>query len=138
MGISFYFRGYMKNIKVVAAVIKEDNKIFATARGYGEYKGWWEFPGGKVEEGEDLESALIREIKEELDTLISVGDKIATVEYDYPNFHLSMECFWAKVVEGDLVLKEAEESRWLTRETLRSVNWLPADLELIDLIAKMI
>lgn len=128
----------MKNIKVVAAVIKEDNKIFATARGYGEYKGWWEFPGGKVEEGEDLESALIREIKEELDTLISVGDKIATVEYDYPNFHLSMECFWAKVVEGDLVLKEAEESRWLTRETLRSVNWLPADLELIDLIAKMI
>ena len=106
----------MKTIRVVAAVIRKGDAIFATARGYGEFKGQWEFPGGKVEEGETPQQALIREIEEELDTEIEVGELIQTVEYDYPNFHLSMDCFWAVVKTGKLVLKEAEAARWLTKE----------------------
>lgn len=122
----------MKTIRVVAAVIRKGDAIFATARGYGEFKGQWEFPGGKVEEGETLQQALIREIEEELDTEIEVGELIQTVEYDYPNFHLSMDCFWAVVKTGKLVLKEAEAAKWLTKEELDSVNWLPADIDLIQ------
>ena len=122
----------MKTIRVVAAVIRKGDAIFATARGYGEFKGQWEFPGGKVEEGETPQQALIREIEEELDTEIEVGELIQTVEYDYPNFHLSMDCFWAIVKTGKLVLKEAEAARWLTKEELDSVNWLPADIDLIQ------
>lgn len=124
----------MKIVRVVAAVIRDDDRIFATARGYGEYKGWWEFPGGKIEAGETPEEALVREIHEELDTEIRVGELIDTIEYDYPTFHLSMDCFWAKVVAGRLVLKEAEDARWLTKEMLESVQWLPADQTIIDAI----
>ncbi len=131
----------MKTIRVVAAVIKAINGeggpiIFATQRGYGDFKGGWEFPGGKIEEGETPQEALKREIMEELDTEVSVGELIETVEYDYPTFHLSMDCFWAEIIKGELVLKEAAEARWLTREELDSVKWLPADLELIDKIRK--
>lgn len=130
----------MKTIKVVAAIIcddiKEKNKIFATARGYGELKGGWEFPGGKVEPGETSQQALIREIIEELDTEIKVGELIDTVEYDYPTFHLSMDCFWAEVKEGNLELKEAEAAKWLTKDQLDSVTWLPADILLIGQIRK--
>lgn len=130
----------MKIIKVVAAIIcndmKEKNKIFATARGYGELKGGWEFPGGKVEPGETPQQALIREIIEELDTEIKVGERIDTVEYDYPTFHLSMDCFWAEVKAGHLELKEAEAAKWLTKDQLDSVTWLPADILLIDQIRK--
>ena len=122
----------MKTVRVVAAVIRDGDRIFATARGYGEYKGWWEFPGGKTEAGETPEEALVREIREELDTKIRVGNLIDTIEYDYPTFHLSMDCFWAEVVAGRLVLKEAEDARWLTKETLESVQWLPADVSLIE------
>lgn len=124
----------MKTVRVVAAVIRDGDRIFATARGYGEYKGWWEFPGGKIEAGETPEEALVREIREELDTEIRVGELIDTIEYDYPAFHLSMDCFWAEVVVGQLVLKEAEDARWLTKETLESVPWLPADASLIERI----
>ena len=124
----------MKTVRVVAAVIRDGDRIFATARGYGEYKGWWEFPGGKIEAGETPEEALVREIREELDTEIRVGALIDTIEYDYPTFHLSMDCFWAEVVAGRLVLKEAEDARWLTKETLESVQWLPADQTIIDAI----
>lgn len=124
----------MKTVRVVAAVIRGGDRIFATARGYGEYKGWWEFPGGKIEAGETPEEALVREIREELDTEIRVGALIDTIEYDYPTFHLSMDCFWAEVVTGQLVLKEAEDARWLTKEALRSVPWLPADASLIEKI----
>lgn len=124
----------MKTVRVVAAVIRDGDRIFATARGYGEYKGWWEFPGGKIEAGETPEEALVREIHEELDTEIQVGELIETIEYDYPTFHLSMDCFWAEVVAGRLVLKEAEDARWLTKETLESVQWLPADQTIIDAI----
>ena len=130
----------MKTIKVVAAIIcvdmKEKNKIFATARGYGELKGGWEFPGGKVELGETPQQALIREIIEELDTEIKVGELIDTLEYDYPTFHLSMDCFWAEVKAGHLELKEAEAAKWLTKDQLDSVTWLPADILLIDQIRK--
>ena len=131
----------MKTIRVVAAVMKSVNEagediVFATARGYGEFKGGWDFPGGKIEEGETPEEALHREIMEELDTEISVGDLIHTVEYDYPNFHLSMDCFWCQVVKGDLVLKEAEDAKWLTKAELDTVDWLPADITLIDAIRK--
>lgn len=128
----------MKEIKVVAAIIVENNKIFATQRGYGDFKGGWEFPGGKIEAGELLQEALVREIREELDTEIEVGDLIDTIEYDYPNFHLSMECYWAKVTSGDLVLKEHAAAKWLTRDELDSVEWLPADITLIDKIKKLL
>ena len=121
----------MKTVKVVAAVIRDGDKIFATQRGYGEFKDGWEFPGGKVEKGETAKEALIREIGEELDTEICVGDLIVTVEYDYPSFHLSMDCFWADVVSGSLILKEHEASKWLRLEELDEVNWLPADKELV-------
>ena len=129
----------MKTIRVVAAVIKAVNKtgesiIFATQRGYGEFKGGWEFPGGKIEKGETPQEALKREIMEELDTEIEVGEYIDTIEYDYPAFHLSMDCFWAEVITGHLVLKEAEAAKWLTKEQLDSVDWLPADVTLIDKI----
>ncbi len=129
----------LKYVRVVAAVIKatNDNKepiIFATQRGYGEYKDGWEFPGGKIEKGETPKEALAREIKEELDTIISVGELIDTVEYDYPAFHLSMDCFWCDLIEGNLVLKEHEAARWLTVDKLDSVDWLPADITLIDKI----
>lgn len=130
----------MKTVKVVAAIIcddmKEKNKIFATVRGYGDLKGGWEFPGGKVEPGETPQQALIREIIEELDTEIKVGELIDTVEYDYPTFHLSMDCFWAEVKAGHLELKEAEAAKWLTKDQLESVTWLPADILLIDQIRK--
>lgn len=126
----------MKTIRVVAAVIRSENKIFATARGYGEFKGQWEFPGGKVEAGETPQQALIREIKEELETEIKVGDLIGTIQYDYPTFHLSMDCFWCEVIEGELKLLEAESARWLTKDTLYDVQWLPADMNLIAEIEK--
>ena len=127
----------MKTIRVVAAVIKAVNgkgepMIFATQRGYGSYKDGWEFPGGKIEEGETPQAALKREIMEELDTEISVGELIDTIEYDYPEFHLFMDCFWCEIVSGDLVLKEHEAARWLTKERLDDVDWLPADVTLIE------
>ena len=129
----------MKTIKVVAAVIKAVNKngediIFATQRGYGEFKDGWEFPGGKIEEGETPQEALKREIMEELDTEISVGELIDTIEYDYPTFHLSMDCFWCEVIKGNLVLKEADDAKWLKKNELDKVDWLPADVELIGKI----
>ena len=122
----------MKTIKVVAAVIRDRDKIFATQRGYGDLKGGWEFPGGKIESGETPQDALKREIMEELDTEIAVGELIDTIEYDYPDFHLSMDCFWCEVVSGELVLKEAEAARWLTKKELDSVPWLPADRILLE------
>ena len=125
----------MKTIRVVA-VIKNENMIFATARGYGEFKGQWEFPGGKIEAGETPQEALVREIKEELETTIQVGDLIDTIEYDYPTFHLSMDCYWCDVVEGELKLLEAESARWLSKEELYDVKWLPADILLIEKIMK--
>ena len=125
----------MKSIRVVAAVIRDNDSIFATQRGYGNYKGWWEFPGGKIEAGETPQEALKREVREELDTLVEVGDMIACVEYDYPEFHLSMDCFWCTVLEGNLHLNEAEDARWLTKENLMSVKWLPADLEVLEEIS---
>ncbi|MBO4485487.1 MAG: (deoxy)nucleoside triphosphate pyrophosphohydrolase [Lachnospiraceae bacterium] len=125
-----------KYVRVVAAVIRDPKghpgRIFATARGYGEYKGWWEFPGGKIEAGETPEEALRREIREELTATISVGELIKTVEYDYEKFHLSMDCFFAEVTAGKLQLKEAAEARWLSEAELDEVSWLPADLSLVE------
>ena len=122
----------MKTVRVVAAVIRSEDKIFATARGYGEFKGQWEFPGGKIEPGETPQEALVREIQEELDVKIEVGDLIDTIEYDYPSFHLSMDCFWCNITEGEITLKEAENARWLCKDELYSVDWLPADMKLIE------
>ena len=132
----------MKIIKVVAAVIcdslEKPTKFFATARGYGEFKGGWEFPGGKIEPEETPKEAIIREIKEELDTEIIPGKMFYTVEYDYPTFHLSMDCFLAVIKQGDLILKEAEDAKWMTAENIDSVNWLPADLEVVEILKKML
>lgn len=127
-----------KTVNVVAAIIRDGGRIFATQRGYGDFKGGWEFPGGKIEEGEKPQEALIREIMEELETLITVGDLIDTIEYDYPTFHLSMDCFWAEIVSGDLILKEHEAAKWLTRDELDTVEWLPADITLIEKIKSAI
>jgi len=129
----------MKTIRVVAAILKSKNQhsepiIFATKRGYGEFQGGWEFPGGKIEEGETPKEALKREIREELNIEITVGELLKTVEYDYPNFHLSMDCFWAEILSGDMILTEHEDGKWLTKEELHSVEWLPADISLIKLI----
>ena len=123
-----------KIVKVVAAIIQKEDKIFATQRGYGEFKDGWEFPGGKIEMGETSQQALMREIKEELDTEIEVGDLIDTVEYDYPEFHLSMECFLCNVKSGNLNLKEHEAAKWLTKENLDTVEWLPADKGVVEQI----
>lgn len=124
----------MKTIHVVAAIICDGEKIFATQRGYGAWKDYWEFPGGKIEAGESPEEALLREIREELDTEIVVGEKFTSIAYDYPEFHLSMDCFLAEVKTGDLVLKEHEAARWLKKNELDSVNWLPADLTIIEML----
>lgn len=126
----------MKTVRVVAAVIRKDDKIFATQRGYGEFKDGWEFPGGKIEDEETPGQALVREIKEELDTDISVGELIDTIEFDYPNLHLSMDCFWCEIVQGGLELKEHEAAKWLTKDELYGVDWLPADVGLIEKIKK--
>lgn len=122
----------LKKVEVVAAVIRDKDKIFATQRGYGEFKDGWEFPGGKMEPGETPQQALVREIKEELDTEIEVQELIDTVEYDYPTFHLTMHCFWAKIKEGNLTLREHEAAKWLTKDTLNTVDWLPADEGLVE------
>lgn len=124
----------MKRIEVVAAIIVRGGKVFATQRGYGEWKGWWEFPGGKMEAGESPVEALKREIREELDAEIEVGDLLETVEWDYPSFHLTMHCFICTLKSESLHLNEHEAAEWLTRETLHSVKWLPADEGLIDRI----
>lgn len=122
----------MKTIRVVAAIIIHEDKVFATQRGYGEFKDGWEFPGGKIEEGETPQEALVREIKEELNIEIEVRELLDVVEYDYPNFHLSMDCFICKIKSGELVLNEHEAAKWLTKDTLGSVEWLPADQGLIQ------
>ena len=122
----------MKRIEVVAAVICRENKIFVTQRGYGTFKGYWEFPGGKVEPGESHQDALVREIQEELNTEIQVGEPAGQVEHEYPDFHLSLHCYFCQVLSGDLELKEHAAARWLTWETLDSVDWLPADVALVQ------
>ena len=126
----------MKVVKVVAAIIAEEGRIFATQRGYGEFKDGWEFPGGKIEEGETPQQALVRESQEELDTEVEVGDLLGTVEYDYPTFHLSMQCFLCRIKSGSLNLKEHEAARWLAEDELDSVDWLPADIEVLEWIRR--
>lgn len=126
----------MKTIEVVAAIITHNGRVFATQRGYGEFRDGWEFPGGKMEPGETPPQALVREIREELDTEIAVGDLVETVEYDYPKFHLTMHCFLCTIQSGDLVLKEHEAARWLTREELDDVDWLPADVKVVEKLKK--
>lgn len=128
----------MKTIKVVAAIIEKDRRIFATQRGYGKYKDWWEFPGGKIEEGETPEEAIVREIKEELDTEVVVDDYLTTVEHDYPEFHLSMDCFMCRIISGDLTLLEHESAAWLPVDNMWQVNWLPADIQVVEAILKRI
>lgn len=128
----------MKTIEVVAAIIKKDNKIFATQRGYGDFKDGWEFPGGKMEEGETREAALIREIKEELNVEIVVQEFLTTVNYDYPNFHLTMHCFICEVINGELMLLEHKAARWLGKDELYEVDWLPADLDILDRLKDII
>ena len=127
----------MKTIKVVAAIIKSGDKVFATQRGYGDFAGGWEFPGGKIEEGETPQQALIREIKEELDTKIEIQEYVDTVEYDYPNFHLTMHCYICGIKSGELRLKEHTSAMWLTKDTLNSVDWLPADQGFIEVLGKL-
>ena len=128
----------MKHIEVVAAIIRRGNEIFATQRGYGEFKDWWEFPGGKIEPGESLQQALVREIREELDATIEVGELLQTVEWDYPTFHLTLHCFWCELTCEALHLNEHEAASWLDREHLRSVKWLPADIEILDEIDRVL
>ena len=128
----------MKTVRVVAGIIIEDGKVFATQRGYGEFKDGWEFPGGKIEQGETPEEAVVREIMEELDTEVEVKELFDTVEYDYPKFHLLMDCFICKIKKGDLVLKEHEAAKWLTKETLHTVDWLPADYGLVEKLREML
>ena len=137
---------YLKAVRVVGAIIVAEKDggtdpekiLFATQRGYGDLKDGWEFPGGKIEEGETPEQAIVREIKEELDTVIKVEKYVDTIEYDYPEFHLSMDCILCSIVEGDLVLKEHEAAKWLTRETLNSVDWLPADVTILDQVRELL
>ena len=128
----------MKTIEVVAAVIVKDGKVFATQRGYGQWQGWWEFPGGKIESGECPQEALVREIREELDAEIEVGDLLETVEWNYPNFHLTMHCFICSLTSESMHLNEHEAATWLTKETLHSVKWLPADEGILSKIETLI
>lgn len=128
----------MQTKKVVAAVIVRDGQLFATQRGYGNYKDWWEFPGGKIEPGETPQEALRREIREELDTIVSVGELLYTVEYDYPEFHLSMQCYLCTIVSGELTLLEHEASRWLSKDELLNVRWLPADVAIVEKIGTLL
>ncbi len=128
----------MKTIEVVAAIIRKEDKILATQRGYGEFAGGWEFPGGKMESGESQKEALVREIWEELKVRIEVQEFVYTVEYDYPTFHLTMHCYFAKVLEGNIELTEHQDAKWLDRETLMSVEWLPADVDLIKRLIKIL
>lgn len=126
----------MKRIEVVAGIIRNGGKLFATQRGYGEFKDGWEFPGGKIEPGETPQKALFRELKEELTVDVSVGDFLCTVDYDYPEFHLTMHCFYCSVVDGELTLLEHEAAKWLDVSELRTVNWLPADVEVVNALER--
>ena len=126
----------MKTVEVVAAIIIKDGQVFATQRGYGEWQGWWEFPGGKIEPGEAPEAALVREIREELNAEIAVGNLLQTIDWDYPTFHLTMHCYLCTLTSDNLHLNEHTASAWLTKETLATVKWLPADIILLDAIAK--
>ena len=128
----------MKNIEVVAAILRKDNTIFATEKGYGEFKGYWEFPGGKVEPGESLEEALRREIREELQVEIHIEEKFTELDYDYPHFHLMMHCYFCSVLSGEITLVEATDARWLKKEELNTVKWLPADISLIEELKKQL